>query len=143
MEKSSHKATEGKKLPKPNNVIAVPTSYDGDFFRWWCIILRPFVKLSDKEIDVLACYLKHRLELSSQITNQALLDSVLMSNEVRNKIIEECKITLKYYYVVMHGFKKRGIIKGKAINPRLIPNVRPDDNGVFQLLILFKDKQKK
>jgi hypothetical protein len=42
----------------------------------------------------------------------------------------------------MSTLKKKKVISDKGINPRLIPNVRKDDNGVFQLLILIKNNQK-
>ena len=129
-----------KKLPKPNNIVTVTASVDTDFFRWWCVFLRPFVKLTEKETDVIACFLKHRWELSKKISDPAALDILLMSEDTKKKVIEECDINLQHFYVVMSNLRKHKVLIGNVINPRLIPNVRPDDNGTFQLLILFKDK---
>ena len=112
-----------------------------DFFKWWCTLIHPFVELTPREIDVIASFLKQRLELSQQVPPE-LVDRLLMSNETKSKVIEDCHITQSHFYVVMSTLKKKKVISDKGINPRLIPNVRKDDNGVFQLLILIKNNQK-
>lgn len=135
--KSNAAARSG--LPKPNNVVTIPAKVDSlDFYKWWCIFLRPFIKLTDREIDVIASFLKQRHELSNDISNPTLLDNVLMSEDTKKKVIEECHITLQHFYVVMSNLRKNKIIVNNVINPRLIPNVRKGEDGMFQLLILFK-----
>lgn len=123
---------------KPNNCINVPLSSEKDFFKWWCIFQCPFVSLTNREIEVIASLLRHRHELSKVISDPEILDSQLMSDNIRNKVIKECKLTKSHYYVVMGTLKKKKIINNTGINPRLIPNIRQDDNGCFQLLVLFK-----
>ena len=130
---------EGRKLRKPNNII--PINLDGDFYKWWCIFLRPFVNLTNKEVDIVSCFLKQRYELSKIISDEAVLDSQLMSDRTKDIIIKECGVTKSHFYVIMSNLRKHGIISDKGINPRLVPNIRPDDNGVFQLLILFKESE--
>lgn len=130
-----------KKMPKPNNIVSVPVGKDGSkFFRWWCIFLRPFINLTNKEVEVIAEFLKQRFELSKSISDPVILDKVVMSDDVKKKVMETCHITQQHFYVVMSKLRKSQIIKGNVINPRLIPNVRVDDNGCFQLLILFKNQ---
>ena len=68
---------------------------------------------------------------------------MVMSEDTKMKVQEECKITSQHLYVVMSNLRKNKVIINNTLNPRLIPNVRPTDNGVFQLLILFKDEKKK
>lgn len=123
----------------PNNIIPVPTNHD--FFKWWCTFMRAFVKLTDKEIEVISSLLKQRYELSKVISDPAVLDSQMMGNDVKNKVIEECHITSQHYYVVMSKLRKNKVITATGINPRLIPSIRPDDNGTFRLMIVFKEKQ--
>lgn len=137
--------TEAKKaerrVRKPNNIVTVPVDANtSGFFKWWCIFLRPFIRLTDREIDVIAEFLKQRFELAKSISDPAILDTMLMSDETKRKVIDACHITQQHFYVVMSNLRKNNIIKGNVINPRLIPNVRQDDNGVFQLLILFKEQ---
>ena len=133
---------EGRKLPKPNNIVTVPYDLDDNtFYRRWCVFLRPFVNLTNREIDVIASFLKQRRELSKSISDPAILDTMVMSEETKKKVIEECNITLQHFYVVMSNLRKNGVIVGNVINPRLIPNQRDEDNGCFQLLILFKEQK--
>jgi hypothetical protein len=131
-----------RRLPKPNNIVTVPTSLEKDFFKWWCVFLRPFINLTNREIDVIASFLKQRWELSKYISDPGILDTMLMSEDTKNKVQEECNITSQHLYVVMSNLRKNKVITGNSINPRLIPNVRKEDNGTFQLLIMFKDEKK-
>ena len=124
---------------KPNNCLNIVTTPDKNFFKWWCTLLCPFVPLTPREIDVVAAYLGQRFELAKVISDPAILDSQLMSNDTKDKVIEECHITLQHYYVVMSTLRKKNVITESGINPRLIPNRKADDNGCFQLLILVKD----
>lgn len=139
---TSNKA-EGRKIPKPNNMIKVKTTPDEDFFKWWCVFLRPFIPLTKREIDVIASFLRHRWELSKQISDPSLLDTLLMSEEIKRKVQEECNITLQHFYVVMSNLKKNKVIINNSIHPRLIPNVRRNKNGEFILMVSFvEDKFK-
>ena len=131
-----------RRLPKPNNIVTVPTDNELEFFKWWCVFLRPFVNLTDREIDVVASLLKQRRELSKSISDPSILDKMLMSEDTRLKVQEECNITSQYLYVIISNLRKHKVIVNNAINPRLIPNVRETDNGCFQLLILFKENKK-
>ena len=133
---------EGKKLHKPNNIVVVPVDSDSStFYKRWCIFLRPFINLTNREIDVIAEFLKQRQELSKKISDPAILDTMVMSDETKRKVIDACHITQQHFYVVMSNLRKNKVIVGNIINPRLIPNIRQDDNGCFQLLILFKEKK--
>lgn len=52
-----------------NNVISIPTTIEGKFFRYWLEFLRPFHKLSDRELDVVSAFLKERYELSKVVSD--------------------------------------------------------------------------
>lgn len=132
----------GSGLHKPNNIVTVPVQSDtSSFFKWWCVFLRPFINLTNREIDVIAEFLRQRWELSKAISDPAILDTMVMSDDTKRKVIDACNITQQHFYVVMSNLRKNKVIVGNIINPRLIPNIRQDDNGCFQLLILFKEKQ--
>lgn len=134
----AQEAGKAKKVPKPNNLFNVSCNTSLDFFRWWCIFLRPFISLTDRETDVISSFLKHRWELSKVIPDAAILDTMVMSDDTKKKVIEECNITSQHFYVVMSSLRKKGVVHGNIINPKLIPNMREDDGGVFRLLIQFK-----
>lgn len=133
---------EGKKktitMPKPNNMFNVDCASSIAFFKWWCIFLRPFISLTDKETDVIASLLKQRWELSKDTKDPAHLDILMKSDKVKQDVIEECGITAQHFYVIKSALKRKGVLKDDIIHPQLIPNVRQDDNGIFRLLIQFK-----
>lgn len=140
MENQEKPKAEGVRLSKPNNIVKVPAGIETGFFKWWCVFLRPFVPLTNREMDVVSCLLKYRYELSAQIPDPAILDEILMNETTKKKVLKECNITLQHYYVVMSNLRKNKVVINNRLNPRLIPNIRKDDNGVFQLLVLFKDE---
>jgi hypothetical protein len=123
-------------MKKPNNIIRIPASLEGSFFRYWFEFLRPFHKLTDREIDVIACFAKQRYELSKVIKDNEILDSVTMSDDTKKKVRQECNISLTHFQVMMCKFRKNNVIIDNRINPKFIPNIT-EDNGYFQLLLLF------
>ena len=126
-----------------DNVIRIPTSLDGidsNFFRYWFIFLKPFHKLANRDIDVIACFAKHRFELSKVIQDADLLDRVTMSEDTKRKVREECKITLQHFQVIMSKLKKNKVIVDGKINPRYLPNINKEEDSV-KLLLLFELKK--
>ena len=127
---------------KPNNALNIAASDEMEFYKWWLTLIHPFVDLTPREVDVVSAFLKQRMELSKQVP-QELVDTLLMSNDIQKKVIEDCHIAQSHFYVLKGNLKKKGVITEKGIEPKLIPNVREDDNGVFQLLFLIKKKEEK
>lgn len=122
---------------KANNVVRIPCSLDGSFFRYWFLFLKPFHKLTDREIDVITAFVKHRYELSKVIKDDEILDKVVMSEDTKRKVREECNITLPHFQVIMGKLRGSKVIVDGKINPRFIPNVVEED-GFFKLLLLFE-----
>lgn len=124
-------------MSKYDNVVRIPTSLQGNFYKYWFRFLLPFHNLTDREMDVAACFLKHRAELSKVISDEEILDNVLMSENTKGKIREECDMTNPHFQVVMGKLRKaKIIIDNKKINPRFIPNIK-EENGNFKLMLLF------
>lgn len=123
-------------INKPNNIVRIPTSLYGKFFRYWFEFLKPFHNLTNKEMDVVTCMLKHRFELSKVIKDNNILDKVLMSDDTRKKIKAECGVTPQYFQVIMGKLRKCKIIVNNKIDPKFIPNISENDSS-FQLLLLF------
>lgn len=124
---------------KPNNIVRVPCSLSKSFFRYWFMFLEPFHHLTDREIDVITSFVKQRYELSKVIKDNDILDKVTMSEDTKRKVREECNITLPHFQVIMGKLRKSKVIVNGKINPRFIPNIE-NDNGTFQLLLLFDIK---
>ena len=75
---------------KPNNVIVLKSSLNGKFFRMWLEFLRPFHKLTEREMDVLSVFLKERFDLSKVVSDQEILDKLTMGEDTKRKIEIAC-----------------------------------------------------
>lgn len=123
-------------MGKINNVISIPASTEGKFFRFWLEFLKPFHKLTDRETDVLASFLKQRYELSKVVSDQEILNKLVMSEDTKRKVREDCDITQAHFQVIMTKLKKSKMIDNGRINPKFIPRVEENANN-FQLLLSF------
>lgn len=120
----------------PHSVLRIPTSLEGNFFRYWFEFLKPFHHLTNREMDVITAFVKRRYELSKEISNEEILDQFLMSDDIRREIRDECNMSLSHFQVIMGKLKKNKLIVEDKINPRFIPNIKEED-GNFKVLILF------
>lgn len=123
-------------MEKVDNVVSIPVGSVDKVFRYWLEFLKPFHKLTDREMDVLACFLKHRYELGKVVKDLALLDQILMNEDTRRQIREECNITQSHFQVVMTSLRKNKVVSDNKINPRFIPRIKEDSHN-FQLLLMF------
>ena len=126
-------------MKKANNIVRISTLLDGKFFRYWFEFLRPFHKLTDREIDVISAFSKHRYELSKVIKDKDIVDKVTMSEDIKKKVREECNITLPHFQVIMGKLRKSKVIIDGKINQKFIPNI-DEESGYFQLMLLFELK---
>ena len=124
-------------MGKMNNVIRIPTSISTSFFRFWFEFLRPFHNLTDREMQVASSLLKRRYELSKVIQDQVILDKVVMSEDTKKVVREECNISLPHFQVIMGKLRKNKVILDGRINPRFIPNLT-EEQGSFRLLLNFE-----
>lgn len=121
---------------KPNSVIALKSSLTGSFFKIWLEFLKPFHKLTKRETDVLASFLKQRYGLSKVIKDQEVLNKYTMNEETKRKVREECGISQAHFQVIMTKLKKSKMIENGKIHPKFIPRVEEDAKD-FQLLLSF------
>lgn len=124
-------------MGKINNVIRIPTSISTSFFRFWFEFLRPFHNLTDREMQVASSLLKRRYELSKVIQDEDILDKVVMSEDTKKAVREECNISLPHFQVIMGKLRKNKVILDGRINPKFIPNLS-EEQGSFRLLLNFE-----
>lgn len=120
-----------------NNVIRIPTSLQGRFFRIWIEFLTPLHLLTNREKDVLAAFVKARFELSRSISDETLLDKVVMSEDIKSKIKEECHVSDAFFQVILGKLRKTRIIVDNKIEPKFIPKHLEVTDTSFQLLLYF------
>lgn len=126
---------------RPNNALRIPTSLKGRFFRYWFEFLRPFHNLTEREIDVISCFVKHRYNLSKVISDPEILDRETMGEVTKRKVREECNISIAHFQVILGKLRKSKIIEDGRINPKFIPNIVEGENNLKLLLYFeFKDE---
>lgn len=113
---------------------------DGDFFRLWVDCLRPLHKLTKREMDVLAEFLKMRYNLGKVIIDTDTLDRVLMDGNTKGSIANICGINRKYLNVILEKFKKNGVLKNNRIPLNMIPTITEEGVGLM-IHFDFKDEQ--
>lgn len=122
-----------------SNVISLNTSIKkgGKLFERWFEFLSPLCKLTPKEIEVAAVLLRVRYELSLSITDDILLDKIVLSDDYKKEMINELNISIAHYNVIWSKFRKvKLILDNNRINPKLIPNIVKDSDNI-KLLIVF------
>ena len=124
-------------IGKVNGIINIPSSIEKHFFKYWLEFLSPYHSLTPRELEIAACFLKHRHLLSRAIKDTAILDRVTMSEDTKHKIMEECKITPSHFQVVMGKLRKSKIIEDGKINPRFIPKNIEEGDTSCKLLLYF------
>lgn len=124
-------------MGKMNNVIRIPTSLNTSFFRFWFEFLKPFHNLTEREMQIAAAILRRRYELSKVIQDDKILDKVVMGEDIKKEIVEECNISPSHYLVILGKLKKSKIIIDGRINPRFVPNIS-EEKGSFRLLLNFE-----
>ena len=122
-----------------NNVVRIPTSLNGNFFRYWFQFLEPFHNLTHREIDVASEFLKYRWELSKVIKDEDLLDKIVMNSDTKKQIRERCNLTLQHFQIILGKLRKSKIIIDDKLNPRFIPK-NPGTNAahIRQIVITVK-----
>jgi len=92
-----------------------------NFFRMWLIILQPFLKLRNKELELLDKLLYHRYLISLEVKNKEMLDELLFSNKMKKQIMKELNLPEHGYNNLLSSLRKKKIINDKSINKQVIP----------------------
>lgn len=119
-----------------DNVVRIPCKLDYSFFKMWFMFLQPFHHLTEREMEVATSFVKQRYELSKVVSDNGILDRLVMSEDTKRKVRDECNITLPHFQVIMGKLRKNNIIVDGKLNPRYIPRVI-EENGSFKLMLLF------
>ncbi len=93
-----------------DNVLSIPTSLKGKFFKHWFKFLLPYHGLTDREMDIAAAFLLKRYELSKVVSDTNLLESILMNEDTKRSIREGCDVKHQHFQVIMSKLRKAKII---------------------------------
>lgn len=119
-----------------DSIVRIPCKDIKGFFYYWIVFLKPFHRLTERESEVIVALLYERYELSKVIKDSSILDKVLMSEDTKRKVREECDITLPHFQIVMSKLRKNKVIIDNKINPRYIPKVEEGLES-FKMMLLF------
>lgn len=118
------------------SVTKIPCTRE-QFFKYWLLFIQPLHKLPTREIEILACILNKRYELSQYITDDSQIDKFLLSTEIRDEIIQENGFSKNTLQVTLSNLRKAGILlEDGSLNKRLVPDLSKGSNR-FDLMILF------
>lgn len=109
---------------------------NSSFFLYWLDFLRPFHKLTSVETKVLAGLLRERHLLSKVITDEKLLDRVVLGKDTRKKLVDSCAISANNLSVTLASLKTKGIIVDSRINKRYIPNLSQGSKQ-YEMILSF------
>lgn len=119
-----------------DSVVRIPCKLDYSFFKMWFMFLQPFHHLTEREMEVATSFVKQRYELSKVVSDNNVLDKLVMSEDTKRKVREECEITLPHFQVIMGKLRKNKVVVDGKLNPRYIPRVK-EENGSFKLMLMF------
>ncbi len=122
---------------KNSTVIGIPTKLNLKFFRYWVEILRPLHHINPKDGEILATFLYERYLLSKKINDVELLDTILMSKEIKEKVREKCNIPPDYFPVILNHLRNKKAIVNNKIDTRFIPKFDTDESD-FKLIFHFQ-----
>ncbi len=120
-----------------NNTIRIPTSLEGDFFIIWLKFLDQFHELTPRETEVAAAFIKLRFELSKSITDEDLLDQIVMNEGSKRRIKTECHISDAHFQVIMGKLRESKVIVDGKLNKKFIPKRLKEGDPSFTLLLYF------
>ena len=107
------------------NIIRIPSD-PKKFFRYWFEFLKPFHKLTDREVDVITALVQERFNLSKVIFDEELLDQVVLGEETKKKVMEECNLKYSHFQIIMGKLRANKLIINNKINKKFIPNIEKD-----------------
>lgn len=122
-----------------DNIVRIPCSLNNEFFKYWLDFLRPFHGLTPKETNVAAAFLAKRFELSESIIRDDILDTVLMSDEVKREIRDKENMSATHFQVILTKLRNSKVIVNDRLNKRFIPHLEKDGKD-FKLMLLFEFK---
>jgi hypothetical protein len=135
-------------MEKVTNIIRIHSnahlkmSPEGDFFRCWVAFLQAVHGLTEREMDVLAAFLKKRYELSKAIKDVDTLDHMLMSESIKKQVKDECGISMRHLRVILSTFRRKGVLRDNKFYMNLIPCITKDGVGLM-VVFDFKDEQQR
>tara|TARA_R110000868_G_scaffold143967_3_gene362722 strand:- start:860 stop:1198 length:339 start_codon:yes stop_codon:yes gene_type:complete len=111
---------------------------------YWLEFLKPYHKLANKEIEALGLMLYYRHELSKEVSNEDLVDKLLFSSDIRQKIKTDLGgMKNGVFNNLLSTLRRKKVLSTKnKITSSLIPNKDPMSKE-FSLVFNFQINEDK
>ena len=107
-------------------IIGIDSTLDLEFFKYWVDIMSPVHHLSPRDMELTASLLYRRYKLSKVISNDEVLDAVLLGTEERKQLRDEFWLSQQNFQVILSKLRAKKIIIDDRINSKFIPNIKDD-----------------
>ena len=108
-----------------------------DFYKYYLGFIKPIHpinKLKNKQLEVLAVLMYERAEIESKISDPSLIPKLLLSSEVKEKILKQFHLSSSNYYGIISCLKRMKVIVDNDLSKKVIPEVV---DGKFVLTVSF------
>lgn len=120
-----------------NGTTVVPSTNE-NFIRAWLEVMRPLHKMTPKEMDYVAILLEKRAIIANEVNDQGMIDKLLFDEETKEIVRKKAKVSSSHAKVILYNLKKKGVIKGKRMNPMYIPIW--EKGKPFRWMFVFKNE---
>jgi hypothetical protein len=124
-------------MVKPDSILKVSASSEDLFFTKWLLFLKPFHKMTDRQISVAAQFLKQRHELSQIISDDKILEENVMSDTTKKKVRDACGVSQPFFISLLADLRVHNFIVDGKINPKYIPKLNGSSKKGYTLLLYF------
>jgi predicted transcriptional regulator len=125
------------KKPLFDGRTTIPTTSE-NFARTWLEVMRPFHKLTAREMDFAAAMLNKRHELAETIADQGNNDKILFNDETKESLRNEIGISRAYMQGILHKMRECGMITGRRFEPKFLPEWKK--GKPFRTLFIFTNE---
>lgn len=127
-------------ISKVSKVLNIPCTGQ-NFFRWWFELLKPVHHLTDRESDVIAAFVKKRYELSKSITDNNLLDDILMQEKYKREVRQEAGVSAAFFQIIMGKLRQNNVIKEGKINPLYLPPLKEGNLACLTFVLRMNEAE--
>lgn len=125
---------EAKKII--NAALKVPCTPE-TFVRTWFKFLTQVHRLTDKEADVAAEFVKHYMVLSKEISDEEHINEILFSKKMKNQICNDLGLKQPYFRTILQNLRRNRVITDGKLEKRYVPSYIPGQK--FRLMFIFDD----
>lgn len=119
-----------------NAALKVPCTPE-TFVRTWFKYLTQVHKLTEKEADVAAEFVKHYMALSKEMSDEEHINEILFSKKVKNQICEDLRLNQPHFRTILQSLRRNKIIVNGKLDKRYVPSYVPGEK--FRLMFIFDD----